>query len=276
MELPPIIRWPELALTLGRTFGVRGFVLRSIHELRRSVGAFRSTPEIAMPSGGAALPFAVAPPALRGSGVDIAEGIARADRVAAGSFQAFGGDWRPLPTTAEGWRTHPESGLLFPDLPWWQVPHLDPRIGDIKEVWEPGRFGWAYDLVRGWLLTQDPKYPAAFHRIVAGWLDASPPFRGPQWACGQETAIRAIALLHAEANLPATDAERARITTLLAWSGERIADAIGYALSQRNNHGLSEAAGLIALGTRFGASHAAAAGWRKEGRRLVEREIVAQ
>src|SRR6478736_326747 len=264
MALPPVTRWPEVALTLGRTFGVRGFAERAPHEVRRAAGAFHAAPRLPLPSaGGSPLPFGVMPTALRESGIDVAAAVARADQVVAGRFHPFSGEWRALPSGALGWRKHPESGLAFPDIEWWKVPHFDRGIGDIKEVWEPSRFAWVYDLVRGWLLTGDRQYPAAFHRLLAEWISASPPFRGPQWACGQETAIRAIALLHAESNLPMTDAERARITTLLGWSGERIADAIGYALSQRNNHGISEAVGLVALGARFGKSHAAAAGWSK-------------
>jgi len=222
------------------------------------------------------LPFGVMPTALRESGIDVAAAVARADQVVAGRFHPFSGEWRALPSGALGWRKHPESGLAFPDIEWWKVPHFDRGIGDIKEVWEPSRFAWVYDLVRGWLLTGDRQYPAAFHRLLAEWISASPPFRGPQWACGQETAIRAIALLHAEANLPATPEERGRLTTLLAWSGERIADAIGYALSQRNNHGLSEAAGLVVLGVRFGAAHPEADRWRRTGTELMERQIREQ
>ena len=50
----------------------------------------------------------------------------------------------------------------------------------------------------------------------------------------------------------------ARITTVLAATGERVNDAIGHALSQRNNHGISEAVGLLALGARFRGTHPAA------------------
>jgi hypothetical protein len=84
------------------------------------------------------------------------------------------------------------------------------------------------------------------------------------------------ALLHAEAILPATPSERETIRTLVAWSGERIADAIGYALSQRNNHGLSEATGLILAGSRLGREHPGAWGWLARGLRLLEREIPEQ
>src|SRR6185437_15138012 len=100
------------------------------------------------------------------------------------------------------------------------------------------------------------------------------------WACGQESTIRAIALLYAEANLvgaPSSDEyAMARITSVLAATGERVNDAIGHALSQRNNHGISEAVGLLALGARFRGTHPSAVAWASRGRRLLERLIREQ
>ncbi|MBW3656190.1 MAG: heparinase II/III family protein, partial [Gemmatimonadetes bacterium] len=95
---------------------------------------------------------------------------------------------------------------------------------------------------------------------------------GPHWSCGQETAIRAIALLYAEANLPHTPG----VAGVLAQSGERIADALGYAVSQRNNHAISEAVGLLALGARFRGQHPRAEAWLRRGRRWVARLVREQ
>src|SRR5690606_17874546 len=122
--------------------------------------------------------------------------------------------------------------------------------GDIKDLWEPARFGWVYDLVRGYRITGEARYADAFRDRLHDWAASSPPFLGPHWACGQETAIRAVALLYAESNLPLAGSG-ALLRDLLHSSGERIADGLDYALSQHNNHGISEATGLIALGCRF-------------------------
>jgi hypothetical protein len=158
--------------------------------------------------------------------------------------------------------------------------HSGERQGDVKDVWEPARFGWVYDLVRAFLLTRDDRYATTFHRLLAKWLESSPPFSGVHWSCGQETTIRAVALLYAEANLaaaPSSDREAlGRIAAVLAASGERIADAVGQAISQRNNHAISEAVGMLVLGTRFRGSHPEAARWAREGRRLLERLIHEQ
>ena len=268
----PFWRWPGAGWTVLRTFGIRGAILRATHEGRRATGAFRAVPHQRVMAGGRPL-FRLAssiPEAARSSTVT------RGERVLGGTYEAFGWQWRDLPRDPDGWRRHPATGGQFPLVPWWRVPHLHPVLGDIKQVWEPARFAWAYDLVRGWAVTGDPRYPAAFHRHLAEWAASSPPYLGPHWACGQETAIRAIAILHAEANLPVSGGEAGRIADVLCWSGERIADAIGYAESQRNNHALSEGAGLVALGVRFAGTHPDADRWRRLGQRVLERAIQDQ
>src|SRR5690606_17835850 len=140
-----------------------------------------------------------------------------------------------------------------------------------KDVWEPARFGWAYDLVRAYLLTEDDRYAASFYDYLSSWSESSPPFQGVHWSCGQETSIRAAALLYAEANLTdapsSTGAAKQKLLELLAASGERVRDAIGYAISQRNNHAISEATGLILLGERLAGQHPEAAEWFRTGHR---------
>ncbi|MBC7789372.1 MAG: heparinase II/III family protein [Anaerolineae bacterium] len=158
--------------------------------------------------------------------------------------------------------------------PWFRIAHFDARAGDIKDVWEPARFAWSYDLVRGYLFTGDDRYAECFWQGFETFLDGCPPFHGVQWSCGQETAIRVTAWLWAEAALlgtPASSPARlARLRNALAWSGERIADAIGYAISQRNNHGISEATGLVVIGARFRGAHPRADRWLRSGKRWLE------
>ncbi len=270
MSLPPR-QWPEAGLTLLRTFGVRGALLRTRHELRLRGDRFRAAPLHRLSAGGVPVqpPFQVDGACL--AAVTRKDAAAdRADRVVAGFHQAYRWEWRPLPADASGWLVHPFTGKTRDaSRPWWKTPHLDPDFGDIKDLWEPGRFAWVYDLVRGWLVTGDERYVRAFQEHFSRWYNANPAFRGPHWSCGQETAIRAAALLYAEANLAGapswTPETRARIAEVLAASGERIADAIGYAVSQRNNHAISEAAGLVMLGVRFQGRHPEAGRWLARG-----------
>jgi hypothetical protein len=201
--------------------------------------------------------------------------LAAAQRVLGGEYLAFGDRWLLLPTTPFGWRTHPSTAHEFDQGPWWRIRHLTHGV-DIKEVWEPSRFTWVYDLIRGHALTGDEQHGTVFHAMLASWMEANPPFRGVNWSCGQETAIRLLAILHAEAALPAPAAAgdaRRRVDEVVAWSGERIYDAIGYGLSQRNNHGISESAGLLHAGARLLGAHADATRWLRRGRVLLEEQL---
>ena len=277
MTVPPS-RWPEAAATLGRTFGVRGVRLRAAHEVRRRFGRFRSAP-IYPATGGVPAAWLRPDADALAEATDRAVALDRAERVLAGEHQAYRHGWRALPDTAEAWRTHPTTGHAFPNRgPWWRVAHLDPEAGDIKDVWEPARFAWLYDLVRAFVLTGDRRYAEAAAERIAGWDAACPKFEGVHWSCGQETAIRAVALLHAEAVLADAwdEATCARVARLLGASGERIADAVGYAVSQRNNHAISEATGLVLLGDRLRGAHPEAGGWLQDGHQLLEQLVREQ
>ncbi len=263
--------------TLLRTYGPRGLARRAGHEIRRSSGRFKARP--------AARPIDAevpAPPLYRPSGnwLDAPREhrqtiIERGNRVAAGRYQAFGDAWRQLPRSSREWRVHPSTGFEFVLAPWWTVPHM-PAGSDIKDIWEPARFAWVYDLIRAYSVTGDRRYADPFYEHLAAWCEANPPFLGPHWACGQEVSIRALAILHGLQSLPpprrpVSPAEP--LAGVLAWSGERIADAIGYGLSQRNNHGISESAGLIHLGSYLDGAHPEAAHWRRRGKHLIEEQI---
>jgi hypothetical protein len=274
------MRWIAAAPVLLRTYGWRGLPRRAVHEMRRACGLFQNKPRHPPSNSVGTRRVAYGP---RGawsalSGPQRQRIIDRAQRVLDGWYEAFGHDWRRMPQTPQDWRRHPRTGFEFPMLSWWKVP-LMPAGQDIKEVWEPARFGWAYDLVRAFALTGDRRCARLFYDRLRQWQRANPPFVGPQWACGQEVAIRALALLHGEDGLPTPDgdAEAAKLlVSELGWCGERIADAVGYALSQRNNHGLSEAAALVHLGIRLKSVHPGAGAWLHTGARLLEEQILDQ
>jgi len=275
----------EAATVLWRTFGWRGLVQRVGFEARRRASAFRTEPlertvrtaRTPMPD---AWPFRPDAARVRDT-TDRGVALDRATRVRDGAHQAYRWSWQPRPTAPSDWLRSPQTGLVYDAAtPWWRVPHYDARAGDIKEVWEPGRFAWAYDLARGWILSGDEGFARSLREGVSTFLRSSPPYRGPQWACGQETAIRAIAWLWAEG--ACTDATafdesfHQELLQALAWSGERIADAFEYAQSQRNNHGLSEATGLIAIGARLRAADGRAMSWIDDGHRALERMVIDQ
>lgn len=270
----PLRDVPEAAATLARTFGARGLFLRGRHEVRRAVGRFKSSPSIAAVPAGALQWLAVDRERLRRATDTVAAGM-RATHAEGGQYEAYRWDWRLVPATASEWNTHAgATRAAFASSPWWEVPHLARASGDIKDLWEPGRFSWVFDLVRGYVALGRERSAEVFFAQLDQFIESNPPFLGVQWSCGQEAAIRAVALLYAEANLrqsaAATPRRLERLALLLAWSGERIADAIGYAISQRNNHAISEALGLALLGERFRGVHPDAETWSRRGRSLLD------
>jgi len=122
------------------------------------------------------------------------------------------------------------------------------RPGDVRPVWEANRLAWLPLLVQAARLWPEEGHQAVAEARLAAWCAANSPFQGPNWACGQEAALRvlhmALALLLAdrERNLP--EATRA----FLQVHARRIAATSAYACAQDNNHSISEPAGLLACG----------------------------
>ena len=272
------------AQALWRTFGAEGLRRRATFEARKRLSALAAE---ALP-----VPAAVREhgtperwPFMPNVGRLLADaskerGISRADRVVAGEYQAYRTTWRRRPRSPDEWNVDLETGFRYDlDVPWFRIPHSVPG-SDIKDAWEPGRFAWAYDLARGWMLTRNDRYAQAFWGAFDSFRAGCPPYRGVQWACGQETAIRALALLWCEtalADAPATTpARQASLREMLFWSGHRIESALDYALSQRNNHGISECTGLLAIGARFREVAREASGWWHRGRVALERQVLDQ
>jgi hypothetical protein len=260
-------------LTVLRTYRWRGLARRSAHEVRVRLNLFASQPRVVLASDATARVVSYRPAAPESLTRHLA--IERASRVLEGWYQAYGGEWRRLPQAPGEWHRHPVVRFEFPLAQWWKVPLQTPGV-DVKDVWEPGRFSWAYDLVRAYALTADRNYCIDFYRRLAAWEAANTPFRGPHWACGQEVAIRALAILHAEDSLPGSSDDARIALRVLCWSAERIADAVGYGLSQRNNHGISEAAGLVHLGLRLRGVHPHAARWLVVGTHLLNEQVCDQ
>jgi hypothetical protein len=120
---------------------------------------------------------------------------------------------------------------------------------DIKFLWEPARFDWAATLARAYRLTGDERYPEAFWTNCEMFFKDNPPYLGPQWMSGQEAALRLTNLvfaLQAFSRSPLMTEERnAWAAWLIEIHAQRILLTLPYAISQRNNHLISEAAGLI-------------------------------
>ncbi len=126
---------------------------------------------------------------------------------------------------------------------WSQIS--DSGRKDIKGVWELSRFPWAFALARAYSATQDPRYQDAFWKLFSDWCDRNPPNTGANWMCGQESTFRLMAVLFAVEAMGLRKEEEERLTRFVIATGHRVAANLDYALSQKNNHGISECVGLV-------------------------------
>jgi asparagine synthase (glutamine-hydrolysing) len=159
------------------------------------------------------------------------------------------------------------------DLHWCRLNEFSQ--GDVKLVWEPNRFSFVYALVRAYRRRQDERYPELFWQWVESWRQANPPNHGVNWKCGQEISFRVLAWcfgLYGFLRSPATTPGRiTMLAEMMAASGRRIAGNVSYALSQQNNHPISEGVGLWTLGLLF-PEFREASEWRSLGRRILEQQ----
>jgi hypothetical protein len=170
------------------------------------------------------------------------------------------------------WLANPLNGerVAAPNRDWWQIPDFDPAVGDIKLIWELSRMDWvlvfAQRAHQGDLASLD-----RLNAWLADWCENNPPYKGPNWKCGQEASIRVMHLAMATLILGQVRKAAPGLLELLRLHLQRIAPTVQYAMAQANNHGTSEAAALF-----IGGSWLAALGvpegelWASKGRLWLE------
>lgn len=152
------------------------------------------------------------------------------------------------------WHKNPVSNKNMPaDVHWTKIEELSAEAGDVKYIWELSRFSFVYDWVRAFGVTGDEKYAEAFWSIFEDWDEKNPVELGVNWKCSQELSLRAMAWmfgLYAFYDAVSTTDERLiRLFKQLCCHGRHIDKNFDFALKAiRNNHVISEAAGLYTLG----------------------------
>ena len=168
-----------------------------------------------------------------------------ADEILSGEMSIYGGKtfhsgWPP------DWNRHPSTDQEIPLQHWSKLSHAG-SIGDVKDVWEIGRFCWAERLIRASGSDANDRYCEAFSVAITSFLRESPIDMGIQWMSGQEIAIRGISLLFSWSMLSQeqqTEELRRKVEQIVVPSAYRVASTLGYAASQRNNHYIVEASFL--------------------------------
>ncbi len=205
--------------------------------------------------------------------------LAEADEIAAGKVRLFGAEPAPLQLTLPGrlahWTAYETGKASLPPVP---EPASLPAC-DVKRIWEPARFGWAFTLGRAYHLTGEEKYAETFWRDFETFTESNPPYLGPNWMSGQEVALRLMAFVWAaqifDAASASTPERKAGLAASVAAHASRIPPTLVYARAQHNNHLLGEAAGLLTAGLAL-PDHPDAARWRALGWKWLNRGLQSQ
>ena len=203
---------------------------------------------------------------------------AEVERILAHEFDLLGsGPVRLGP--AIDWHLDFKSGYRFPsDVPSGAIDYaqLD-RPSDVKVPWELSRGQHLTRLGQAWVVVRDPRAPREFEEEVRSWIAANPPGYGVNWACTMDVALRAVSWVWALALFEDAELSEGFREALLhslhqhgVWIPEHL--EVG---EVNGNHFLSDALGMIALGTAFDATPEGRR-WRDEGSRLFEEEILRQ
>jgi hypothetical protein len=170
------------------------------------------------------------------------------------------------------WLANPLSRqrVSEPGLDWWQIPDFDPVAGDIKLIWELSRFDWVLAFAKS-AQQGDEGSLSKLNAWLSSWCESNPPYKGPNWKCGQEASIRVMHLAMAALMLGQVRNARPELRDLVRLHLKRIAPTLQYAMAQDNNHGTSEAAALFIGGSWLsilGSSEGES--WTKKGRYWLE------
>ena len=211
-----------LRLDAALRLGPRPLLWLAWHRARLTAGLAGRVLRDAAPPAGPFLPDAAPPPPR------LPDAAAEAVRRAAGA----------LPPAVESGAFNPAAPALGMDL-------FGP--GDVRPVWEANRLAWLPLLAQAHRLAPEAGHRARAEARLAEWVAANPPFRGPNWACGQEAGLRVLQLALAHALLGGGP-PRAGMVALLRLHARRIEATRAYAVAQDNNHAISEPAGLLACG----------------------------
>jgi hypothetical protein len=171
-------------------------------------------------------------------------------------------DWLANPLT--------KQRVAAPERGWWAIPDFDPAVGDIKLIWELSRLDWALAFAQQ-ARKGDIESLARLNAWLADWCTHNPPYKGPNWKCGQEASIRVMHLAMAALILGQVRNTAPGLRDLVRLHLLRITPTVHYAMAQDNNHGTSEAAALFIGGSWIAAlGFAEGERWALTGRRWLE------
>lgn len=160
--------------------------------------------------------------------------------------------------------------IAAPERGWWEIPDFELAVGDIKLIWELSRLDWVLAFAQQ-VRQGNNESLARLNAWLADWSVHNPPYKGPNWKCGQEASIRVMNLAMAALMLGQVRAASPALRDLVSLHLQRIAPTVQYAMAQDNNHGTSEAAALFMGGSWLAALDLSEGErWARTGRHWLE------
>ena len=170
------------------------------------------------------------------------------------------------------WLADPLTGqrVAAPERGWWEIPDFDQAVGDIKLIWELSRLDWVLAFAQQ-VCNGNNESLTRLNVWLVDWCAYNPPYKGPNWKCGQEASIRVMHLAMAALILGQVRNAAPDLLDLVRLHLQRIAPTVQYAMAQDNNHGTSEAAALFIGGSWLAAlGLAEGKSWARTGRHWLE------
>lgn len=172
------------------------------------------------------------------------------------------------------WLLDPFSNkeLSSNDQHWTEISDFGQSTGDIKNLWELGRFYWSLDLAMAAALTKQKIYIDKLNELIKDFLKCNNYNLGVHWRCGQEVSLRALNLLVISTFFLQ---KSSHLNEIILDHLERVYLNINYALAQQNNHGITEAAFLVIGGLVLSEDGCTDANkYLNKGQRILNREIA--
>lgn len=203
--------------------------------------------------------------------------LSEAEKICRGQLRYFAHHWKAVGNPPD-WFLNPFNGASYPNSPrhWTKLPDFHPAVGDIKNVWEASRFGWAVTLAQAVAVSGNAAFLDTLNQWLKDWAEKNPENTGPNWKCGQEASIRVMHLAMAALLLGQHSCPTPALTAFICAHLKRIAATLRYAMAQNNNHGTSEAAALFIGGTWLTKVEGGddAERWAKLGRQWLENRVT--
>jgi hypothetical protein len=178
------------------------------------------------------------------------------------------------------WHRHPETGFVYDkNRHWARIPDFSPEAGDIKFVWERGRFTQLQTMMR-WDWQSGSDHSSWVWDEIESWIDSNPVNCGPHFRCSQEISLRVMnwlgALSFYRNSSSISEFRWQKIWQSLYWQVHHVRRNIDFSrIAVRNNHAITETLMLYVFGSLFPDSPGCRE-WRESGKRWFEEEIAYQ